>query len=127
MMMTPEPTLVADATATSLALTYKSLISGTPSDFNATDKPLANWNNIPIMPEAIAGQQINKNRYTFKVSVDTGKIHAFYSETLKSLGWNIEDDQFLGMKFTKDKNILLVTLAPATNMQNWIVTLVSVP
>jgi hypothetical protein len=124
---TPESTPIPNATATSLALTYKALISGTPSDFSSPDKPLANWNGIPIMPRAISGQQVNKGMYTFKVPVDSGTILSFYSDTLKSLGWNLEDNQLLGMKFTKDKSALLVTLAPATDMESWIVTLVFVP
>jgi len=79
------------------------------------------------MPQAISGQQINKDQYTFKVPVDSGTIESYYTETLKSIGWNLADSRWLGMKFTKDKNILLVTLAPATDMESWIVTLVFVP
>jgi hypothetical protein len=120
----PESAPIPDATATSLALTYEALISGAPSDFNSTDKPLANWEGIPIMPQAIAGQQVNQGMYAFKIPVDSGTIHSFYSDKLKSLGWNLEDDQLLGMKFTKDKSILLVTFAPATDMESWVVTLV---
>jgi hypothetical protein len=122
-----EPTPIPNATATALALTYKTLTSGTPSAFNATDKPLANWNDIPIMPQAISGQQINKGMYTFKVPVDSGTIETFYSDRLKSFGWKLENSRWLGMKFTKEKNILLVTLAPAIDQENWIVTLVLAP
>lgn len=124
--ITPESTPIPNATATSLALTYEALTSGTPSNFNATDKPLANWNGIPIMPQAIAGQQVNSSRYTFKVPVDSGTIESFYHATLKPLGWSSEDDRWLGMKFTKDKIILLITLAPAADLESWIVSLVRV-
>jgi hypothetical protein len=62
--VTLEPTPIPNATATALALTYKTLTSGQPSDFSSTDKALANWNDIPIMSQAISGQQINKDRYT---------------------------------------------------------------
>jgi hypothetical protein len=125
--VTLESTPIPDATATSLAFTYETLTLGTPSDFSSTDKPLANWNGIPIMPQAISGQQVNKGMYTFKAPVDSGTIETFYSDTLKSLGWNLEDNRWLGMRFTKDKSALLVTFAPATDMENWIVTLVLVP
>jgi len=125
--MPAESTSTPDPTTSSLALTYETLTSGNPSDFSSTDKPLANWNGIPIMPQAISGQQVNTGTYTFKVPVDSGTIETFYTDTLKSLGWNLEDSRWLGMKFTKDKNVLLVTLAPATDMENWIVTLVFDP
>jgi hypothetical protein len=120
---TPTPP-AADATATALADTYESLVSGKPVDFNSTDKPLTNWKGIPIMTQATAGQQVKDDTYTFKVPVDTGTINSFYSNTLKSLGWNIDDNQMLGMRFAKDKSILLVTLAPTTDMESFVVTLV---
>lgn len=126
-LLTPESTPIPDATATSLALTYDALTSKTTSDFSPTDKPLVDWNGIPIMPEAIAGQQVNNYTYTFKVPVDSGSIESFYSDKLKSLGWNLADSRWQGLKFTKDKNVMLVTLAPATDMESWVVTLVLVP
>jgi hypothetical protein len=127
MTATPEPTTIPDATATSLALTYEALTSKITSDFSSTDKPLANWNGIPIMPQAIAGQQANNGTYTFKAPVDSGTIESYYSDKLKSLGWNLADSRWQGMKFTKDKSVLLVTLAPAADEESWVVTLVLVP
>ena len=94
--------------------------------FSATDKPPASWKGIPIMPQAIAGQQIGEDRYSFKVLVDSGTALSFYGDRLKSLGWTLEDNPWLGMKFTKDKTVLLVTLAPASDLKSWIVTLVFV-
>ncbi len=126
-LVIPESTPIPDATATSLALTYESLTSKTTSDFISTDKPLTDWNGIPIMPQAIAGQQANNGMYTFKVPVDSGTIESYYSDKLKSLGWNLADSRWQGMQFTKDKSVLLVTYAPATDMESWIVTLVLFP
>lgn len=79
------------------------------------------------MSEATAGQQADPDRYSFRVVVDSGKIESFYSDTLKSLGWDLVDKQWLGMEFTKDKRILLVTFAPDSDLQSWVVTLVLVP
>jgi hypothetical protein len=123
----PESTPIPDSTATSLALTYETLTSKTTSDFSSTDKPLTDWNGIPIMPQAIAGQKANNGTYTFKIPVDSGTIESYYSDKLKSLGWNLANSRWQGMKFTKDKSVLLVTLAPATDMENWVVTLVRIP
>ena len=126
--LTPVSTSAPDSTATSVALTLQALTAGTPNAFNSTDKPLSNWNGIPIMPRATAGQQVNDTTYAFRVPVDSGTIESFYSNTLKSQGWNMQDSgTWLGMQFTKDKNTLLVTLAPAVDLNSFIVTLVLVP
>jgi hypothetical protein len=115
-----------DTTATSIALTLHEMSSGTPVAFTSTEKPLANWNGIPVMSQATAGQKVDSNRYSFNVPVDSGTIETFYSDTLKSLGWELVDHQWLGMEFTKDKHILLVTYAPNSDLQSWIVTIVLV-
>jgi len=122
----PEPIALPNATATSIALTYEALSSGKVSDFSSTDKPLSSWNEVPIMPEATAGQQMGDDRYRFRVPTDSGKISDFYTDQLKSLGWTITDSQFLGLQFTKDKHTLLVTLAPASDEESFVVTLVLV-
>lgn len=122
-----EPTPTPNATATALAVTYQTLTSGNPETFNATEKPLANWNGVPIMPQAVTGQQAGKDRYQFKVPVDTGTIETFYTDGLKPLGWSLQDSRWLGMKFTKGSDILLVTLAPNSDLESFIVTLVLVP
>ena len=116
-----------DSTATSVAQTFQALTLGKPSAFSSTDKPLSDWNGIPIMPQATAGQHVNDTTYAFRVPVDTGTIESFYSNTLKSQGWNLEDNRWLGLKFTRDKNTVLVTMAPAADLQSFIVTLVIVP
>jgi hypothetical protein len=126
-LVIPESTPIPDSTATSLAVTYEALTSKTTSDFSSTEEPLANWNGIPIMPEAIAGQQADDRTYAFKVPVDSGTIESYYSDTLKSLGWDLADSRWQGMEFTKDKSVLLVILTPSANMQDWIVTLLLVP
>jgi hypothetical protein len=120
----PESTPIPEPTAASITLTYEALTSETTSDFSSTDKPLANWNGIPIMPQAIAGQKAGNGSYAFKVPVDSGTIETYYTDKLKSLGWNLADSRWQGMKFTKDKSVLLVTLVPATDMESWVVTLV---
>ena len=120
---TPKP----DATATALAQTYETLTSQTISDFSSTGKPLADWNGIPIMPQAVAGQRADNATYRFRVPVDSGTIEAYYTDKLKSLGWNLADSRWQGMEFTKDKRVLLVALVPATDMESWVVTLVLVP
>jgi hypothetical protein len=122
-----EPTLSpAEVTATSVAVTLHEMSSGTPIAFTSTEKPLTNWKGIPIMSQAVAGQGDDSNRYSFKVPVDSGTIESFYKDNLKSLGWEIKDRQWLGMNFTKGDHTLLVTYAPNSDLQSWVVTLVLV-
>ena len=123
----PASTPIPDSTATALELTYETLTSKTTSDFNSTGKPLADWNGIPIMPEAIAGEQTGKDMYTFKIPVNSGTIESYYRDKLKSLGWSLADSRWQGMQFTKDKRVLLVTLAPAADLESWGVTLFLAP
>jgi hypothetical protein len=123
----PRSKPIPDAAAASIERTYQKLTSKTTSDFSSLDKPLADWNGVPIMPKAIAGQETNNDTYTFKVPVDSGTIELYYSDKLKALGWSLSDRRWQGMKFTKDKIVLLVTLAPAADLQSWVVTLVRIP
>jgi hypothetical protein len=121
------PTPTPNATATSIALTFNALSSGQPVTFTSTEKPLDSWNGIPIMPEATAGQAEDIYHYSFRVASDSGAIESFYREELKSLGWELVHSQWLGMQFTKDERMLLVTTAPHTDLQSWVVTLVLIP
>ena len=123
---TPTPPAV-DATATAVEAAYQAGISGATSTFNSTEKPLAEWNNIPIMAEATSGQQVNTHTYAFDVPEDTGTIDSFYTAKLEALGWNLEESDMLGMHFTMDKTALLVTLSPAADEQSFVVTLVYFP
>jgi hypothetical protein len=121
------PTPVVDATATSTARMFMEMSSGALSDFNSTEKPLTSWKNIPIMPQATAGQTSKPDRYSFRVPLDTGTIERFYTDALKSQGWEIKDQQSWGVEFARDKSILLVTMAPYSDLQSWVVTLVLIP
>src|SRR5258706_14762731 len=125
--MIPESTPVQASRANSLAFPNETRITKPTGNFGSPHKPFADGNVFPIMPQATAGQQANNGTYTFKVPVDSGTIESYYSDKLKSLGWNLSDSRWQGMKFTKDKSVLLVTYAPATDMESWVVTLVRIP
>ena len=120
------PISISDATATALAYTFHQMSSGTPVAFTSTEKPLTSWHDVPIMPQASAGQAVDSDRYSFGVPVDSGTIESFYRDTMKSQGWTLVDKQWLGMEYTKDKRTVLVTFAPKSDLQSWVVTLVLV-
>jgi hypothetical protein len=121
------PTSTPNATATSLASTFNELTTGQTVVFTSTEEPLASWNNIPIMPQATAGQAENIYHYSFRVASDSGAIESFYRDQLKSHGWELVHSQWLGMQFTKEERTLLVTTAPHTDLQSWVVTLALIP
>jgi len=87
---------------------------------NPTGKPVSDWNSIPIMPAASAGQEFNKNTYSFKVSDTVENVQAFYTDKLKALGWSSSFSAQGGgqggeMLFTKDSNVLSITVTQADN------------
>jgi hypothetical protein len=87
---------------------------------NPTGKPVGNWNNIPIMTQATAGQEFNKNTYSFKASAAATDVQTFYAGQLKTLGWSSSFSAQGGgqggvMLFTKDSKVLTITITPSSN------------
>jgi len=70
---------------------------------------------------------MSDNRYIFNVPVDLGTITNFYHIELKSLGWDLKADRFLGMEFAKGQSTLLIALSPASDLESWVITLALVP
>ncbi|HEX2697572.1 MAG TPA: hypothetical protein VHM28_07680 [Anaerolineales bacterium] len=95
---------------------------------NPTGQPVSAWNSIPIMTQATAGQEFNKNTYSFKASgVTEADVQTFYSDKLKALGWSSAFG-FQGggqggiMLFTKDNQALSITVT-TDQSQNVVVIL----
>ncbi len=85
---------------------------------NPSGTPISTWNDIPIMKQASAGQEFNKNTYSFKASgIAETDVQTFYTDQLKALGW-ASTFGFQGggqggvMLFTKDSKTLTITVAP---------------
>lgn len=83
---------------------------------NPQGAPVQQWKDIPIMPQAIAGQEFTeKNAYSFQASVTMQEVQAFYTEKLTALGWNqpyeipMEEDAGL-MVFEKENSTLAITI-----------------
>jgi hypothetical protein len=82
---------------------------------NPTGKPVSNWNNIPIMAQATAGQEFNKNTYSFKADATATDIQNFYTSQLKTLGWSSTFSAQGGgqggiMVFNKGTSVLTITI-----------------
>jgi hypothetical protein len=123
----PNATALPNATDTALAATFEALTAQSTITFTSTDPPLANWQGIPIMPQASAGETTDDGTYRFRVRVESGMIDAFYKDKLSELGWSLADSRFQGWQFTKARDVLLVIFVPASDLESWVVTLVRVP
>jgi hypothetical protein len=85
-----------------------------PDFFNPQDPPLTEWNGIPVMPEAIAGDE-SDGLYGYTIKVEVKAVEEFYAGKLPALGWT---EQFSmpgtsGMAilvYQKDNQTLTVTI-----------------
>lgn len=109
--------------AQNLASTAEALASAIPSGLpdvtqylNPQGKPATEWNGVPIMPQATAGQEFSKTTYSYRVSgVDANAIQSFYSDKLKAQGWtspfSVQGGGAGGvMLFTKQSQVLSITI-----------------
>lgn len=103
----------------SVAPTLEAFASALPNFDNYFDPqgtPVSVWNEIPIMPQATAGQEFtDSSTYSFKVNATVTEARDFYAAQLPSLGWssffNIPaDDTGSVQVFQKDDSILTITI-----------------
>ena len=85
---------------------------------NPTGTPVSNWNDIPIMTQASAGQEFDKHTYSFKADATATDVQTFYTDQLKALGWSSSFSAQGGgqggvMLFTKSGAVLSITIAPS--------------
>ncbi len=122
----------AEAMATSMPLsTLEALPSAMPDVsgyLNPTGTPATSWNNIPIMSQASAGQEFSKTTYSYKIDAAVADIQTFYGDQMKTLGWSSGFSAQGGsqggvMLFTKDSNVLTITITPATDGNGSVVIL----
>lgn len=103
-----------------IATTMEAVTTGIPdleeyNYFNPEGTPLSEWNGIPIMPQASAGQEFNESTYSFKASATVTETQEYYKTELVNLGWSSTFDipiEASGgiMLFSKENNLLTITL-----------------
>lgn len=98
--------------------TFEALATQFGNYFNPQGTPVAEWNGIPIMPQATVGQEFDSTTYSFKVGVTAQEVQDFYNAQLTSRGWSQSFSMPGGaeaaiMSFEKDGTSLLITVAPA--------------
>jgi hypothetical protein len=131
----------ADAAATSIPETLQAVATSIPSGvpgipsfpdvgayLNPTGTPATEWNGIPIMPQALSGQEFNKGTYAYKLPLMAqAEIESFYDQKLSSAGWKSEFTASTGahggiLVFNKDSQVLTVTVT--TQDQDLLVLLI---
>jgi hypothetical protein len=121
-MATPLETLQALATSVPVE-TIQSFATSIPVDtleavgnaFDPQGEPVAEWNGIPVMPEATAGQEVDATTYSFKADATVKEVEEFYKSRLGDLGWKQPFDTTVTgnssfLIFQKDTQTLTVSV-----------------
>ncbi len=79
-------------------------------------KPVSEWEGIPIMPNAIAGQGDSKG-YSFTVNASADEIQQFYEKELGKLGWKVfasgqGTTSVILLFFMKETSVMTVSIFP---------------
>lgn len=108
-----------DLAATAQAAAASAIPSGLPDVtqyMNPQGKPVPEWNGIPVMSQATAGQEFSKGTYSYRITgVTEDQIQSFYNDKLKAAGWTSPFSAQGGsagglMLFTKESQVLTITI-----------------
>jgi hypothetical protein len=91
--------------------------------------PLSEWNGIPVMPGAIAGEAV-EGGYQFTIATDLTAITNFYQTELSKLGFEVElnVDETVGqaiMDFRKDTITGMVAVVPLGDGLNGVAIIIN--
>lgn len=89
---------------------------------NPSDAPKASWLDIPVMPQATAGQVVETligSYYCFRAPVTVAEVESFYKEKLTAPNWMLTAEadgtmQFVGLS-SSGMQILFVLFQPGKN------------
>lgn len=85
--------------------------------FDPQGTPVSEWNGIPIMPQATAGQEFDANNYSFKYAGTAKDASDFYLDNLRPAGWSplvtTSEDQGGLLVFSMGDQILTITVSSA--------------
>ncbi len=85
--------------------------------FNPQGTPVSEWNGIPVMTQATAGQDFPDTKsYSFKANATVKEAEDFYKAELEQLGWSSlvnmpSDANGAIILFNKDGSTLTITIA----------------
>ncbi len=104
------------STAEAMASAIPSGIPDVSKYLNPQGKPVTDWNGIPIMTQATAGEEFSKSTYSYRIGgVTMQDVQTFYNDKLKALGWSSPFSAQGGsagglMLFTKESQVLTITI-----------------
>ena len=99
------------------------------NSLNPEGTPVQEWRGIPVMSQAIAGEEFSEsNTYSFKANVTVQEVQDFYNQELKELGWNQTFDFPLEAEggflfYQKDDSVLTVWIIPSEGSMVVLLTL----
>lgn len=81
---------------------------------NPQGEPLSEWNGIPIMPTATAGEE-SSGLYSFKANSTVAEVLDYYKTEMGKLGWteafSMPDTGGTALlSYEKDNNVVLITI-----------------
>lgn len=98
--------------------------------FDPQGAPVAEWEGIPIMPQATAGQEFaDTNTYSFKTDATPQEVQEFYDSQLTDLGWSsvfslpVSDDGGI-LSFSNESNFITVTISKIDSTTIVVISLV---
>jgi hypothetical protein len=112
--MAAQQTMAAATEAILMPGLSTTLLSQCP---NPSDPPKENWVNIPVMPQATAGQVVETligSYYCFRAPVTIADMETFYKEKLSAPNWILQSDVngsmvFIGMSQAGFQYLFLVS------------------
>ncbi len=129
---TAAPTLIPTETPAPTATPTETPVPPTPKVRYPTlpppkGTPVTSWNNIPILPEAIAGdaKKMKKSKligeYLYTVKASLEEIRAFYEEQMAAKGWKagqsvILEGNYLSLNFENDSQECIISVAPQDSL-----------
>jgi len=94
-----QQTMVAATEGVQMQSLSGSLLSQCP---NPSDPPMQKWVDIPVMPQAIAGQVVQTligSYYCFRAPVTVADMETFYKDKLQPPNWVMQNDSNGSMVF----------------------------
>lgn len=83
---TPSISAIRTKTLSSTLVTRTRTPPPTPTTKLPGGAPVELWKDIPIMPEAVTGEE-NEDRYRFMLTATVDQVEKFYKTELAKLGW----------------------------------------
>ena len=89
--------------------------------FNPQGEPVAEWNGIPVMPQATAGQEFaDTQTYSYKANATVKEAQDFYNDAMGKAGWSPMismpgDANGALLVFQKDGKLATITVTAQDN------------